>query len=122
MPDGEVRPPPVRFTLTTPPPSTNNLYANTPHGRRKTPEYRRWLTASGWEMAAQRVRVLTGERFALYIEAPVNRRRDISNCIKAVEDLMVEQRLIPDDRWVDDLRIVRVPVGQPMAVEVWAVP
>lgn len=117
MPDGYA--PLRRLTFRVPvPPSTNNLYANTPHGRRKTPEYRRWLTASGWELAAQRVRILTGEHFALHIRVPVNRRRDISNCIKAMEDLIVEQRIIPDDRWVDKITIERDQRLPDMLVEI----
>jgi len=36
--------------------------------------------------------------FRLGIE---NRRRDCSNCLKAIEDVLVKELPLPDDRWND---------------------
>lgn len=35
------------------------------------------------------------------------RIRDAGNCLKATEDLLVKNLPIPDDRWNDDIRIIR---------------
>jgi Holliday junction resolvase RusA-like endonuclease len=92
---------PVAGWLISLPPSTNNLYANTPHGRRKTPEYRQWLREAGWQLRAQIAQPVAGKTFALSIAAPLTRRRDLGNCLKATEDLLVELGLLPDDRWIE---------------------
>lgn len=102
-------------------PSTNNLYVSTPHGRRKAPGYRQWLETAGWRIKEQRVQPVPGKRWGLAIEAPVNHRRDLSNCLKATEDLIVELGLISDDRWIDDIRLVRVEQGTEMHVALWAI-
>lgn len=98
------------FTLTLPP-STNNLYVNTPQGRRKSPGYRSWLIAAGWQLRVQRAQPVVGKTFALSIRAPLDRRRDLSNIIKATEDLLVELQLLPDDRWIDSLSVERIEGG-----------
>ena len=103
-------------------PSTNALYANTPHGRRKSPGYRKWLIDAGWRIREQRVQPVPGTRWGLAIAAPVNHRRDLSNCLKATEDLIVELQLISDDRYIDDIRLVRVKQGTEMHVALWAIP
>lgn len=95
-------------------PTANNLYENTgpsqwaARGRRKTTGYRQWLQDAGWRIREQRVQPIPGKRWALRIEAPVNHRRDLSNCLKATEDLIVEMGLISDDRYIDHIVLDRV--------------
>jgi hypothetical protein len=97
-------------------PTTNNLYDNTPYGRRKSLGYRKWLVEAGWRVREQKVRAVPGTRWALTIAAPINMRRDISNVIKATEDLIVELQLIPDDRFIDSLHVMRTTEGKEMYV------
>jgi Holliday junction resolvase RusA-like endonuclease len=97
-------------------PSTNNLYDNTPHGRRKSTGYRKWLIEAGWRVREQQVKAVPGTRWGLTIAAPINMKRDISNVIKATEDLIVELQLIPDDRFIDDIHVVRLTEGKEMYV------
>ena len=98
-------------------PTGNNLYTNVAlHGRRKAPGYRQWLHDAGWRIKEQRVQPIPGKRWALRIEAPVNHRRDLSNCLKAAEDLIVEMRLISDDRYIDHIVLDRVS----SSVSIWS--
>ena len=92
-------------------PTTNNLYENTGHGRRKSAGYRSWLNEAGWRIKEQRVQPVPGKRWALRIEAPVDHRRDLSNCLKATEDLIVEMGLISDDRYIDHIVLDRMRPG-----------
>lgn len=106
-------------------PTTNNLYANTPQGRRKTQDYRSWLTQAGWRIRVEKVQPIPGKRWALRIQAAVNHRRDLSNCLKATEDLIVEMNLVSDDRYIDRIVLERVPQGEipypfGMLVSIWA--
>ena len=96
------------------PPSINRLTVNlTGGGRAKSREYKAWLDEARWH-------VLTAWRDAgkpeWPAEAPLSirlevglqgRRRDLGNCLKAVEDLLVAQLPIPDDRWNDRILIER---------------
>lgn len=50
---------------------------------------------------------------------PDRRRRDISNLIKAAEDLLVSMRVIDDDSLVQRLEISWVPVGAPC--QIWVI-
>lgn len=76
------------------PPSTNALY----RGRRyKTNEYKNWRLVAGLSVAQSGVQKFEGP-VVISIKAPENNRRDISNYIKAVEDLLVLHEIIEDDR------------------------
>ncbi len=44
-------------------------------------------------------------RVQLVLVKPDRRRRDLSNYIKAVEDLLVEHGIIEDDNMITDLRV-----------------
>lgn len=87
------------------PPTTNNLYRSLPgRGRVKTERYKTWLRAAGNEVLAQKQKPIKGKVvLAILLGRPDNRRRDISNTIKAIEDLLVEHRLIEDDCHVEQL-------------------
>ena len=105
-----------RFTLSVPPPSTNNIY----HGRRyKTETYTSWATAAGWEVKAQRPTPVPG-RLRVRLEVPFRLNRDIDN-IKPLLDLAASLGLIENDNRVDELLIVRVAPDRPTVVEIEAV-
>ena len=100
---------PLHFTATLPmPPSANALFHNLKSGgRAKTAEYKRWIEdaryhlLTAWRNAGRpewpdkRPMAIS---FAIGLEG---RRRDCSNCIKAVEDLIVKCLPVPDDKWND---------------------
>lgn len=89
------------------PPSVNNLFAHAPvKGRVRrfpTKGYKAWR-----QEAVIRILAYKHPRFTVPVVIKLeltpkdSRRRDASNYIKAVEDALVEARLIPDDdqRWV----------------------
>jgi len=96
------------------PPSANALFANAGKGGRvKTKEYNTWLNEARWH-------VLTAWRAIGKPAAPpdvpmllwlrvglTTRKRDAGNCLKAVEDVLVKELPIPDDRWNDRILIER---------------
>ena len=110
-------------------PSTNSLYANLPgKGRIKTAAYKRWQNDAGWAIRLQRPPTVHG-RIAVLIELPSD-RLDVDN-IKPILDLLgppsgkkkTGMFVIDDDRYVDDLRIVRIPPGaEMMTVSIWPMP
>lgn len=95
------------------PTSANKLTVNlTGGGRAKSPAYKAWLEEARWH-------VMTAWRAAgkpKWPEAPLSLRvelgiegriRDAGNCLKAIEDLLVKNLPIPDDRWNDHIIIER---------------
>lgn len=96
------------------PPSVNELYEvrtfKGKSGRGLTPIYKRWRSAAvlilmmEWRKAGKPI-----------IDAPwgfefrfgLNRLSDITNRIKATEDLLVKAKITPDDNWMDDGRVTR---------------
>lgn len=97
----------VLFSISTPP-SVNALFKNRRGGRAKTAEYKAWIRHAGIEINAQLVgAILFGADLRMSIAVyPRNRRADISNLIKAVEDLCVRMGIIRDDSDVVDLHII----------------
>lgn len=88
------------------PPSTNNLYANIPgRGRVKSGRYKVWRSAAAWD-----VQIAKPQSFAckvvldLTVARPKGVRADVSNRIKAVEDLLVEMGVLADDSLVEEVR------------------
>ena len=84
------------------PPSTNHLFATYGDRRVRTREYRAWAAAAGWEMQSQPRQAVKGP-VALHFYLPFNARRDISNYVKPLEDLLVVHRMIEGD----SMKIVR---------------
>ena len=106
-------------------PSTNNLFVarRDGKGRAKTTAYKGWEEAAHLILLGQSRRLIDGP-VRVEILAPFSRRRDIDNC-KPVLDLLTKAGVIQDDRYVDDLRIVRVPPsksGTMMTVSLWPMP
>ena len=80
------------------PPSANGLYANRKGGRYRTKRYETWANAAGWDIKEQKPKRLEGRyHITLMVERKDNRKRDLSNLIKAVSDLLVEHQIIQDD-------------------------
>ena len=79
------------------PPTVNSLYAGKKR-RYPSPRYKRWRAQAGWELRQQRPQPATG-RVAIDIELtpPDARRRDASNYVKAIEDLIVDNGILADD-------------------------
>lgn len=97
------------FTLRVPvPPSANALFVTfRDRGgirRARTKEYKAWATAAGFMVNAQRPNRVAG-KVNVRILVPRNNRRDLSNHVKAVEDLLVGLQLIDDDRHVQRLDV-----------------
>lgn len=109
----------VRYELPFPP-STNNLFVNVRRGGRVRSEaYKAWTDIAEWEMARQgRRRILGPVAVSIALVRPDKRRRDASNTIKAVEDLLVSMGVIEadDDRIVQKVSAQWVASGAPCTV------
>ena len=101
-------------TLVLPfPPSTNNLFAGKAR-RFRSKGYEAWIAEAEHAMRQQRPLPHHTGAVELSLTAgwprrkdgsPSQQRRDISNYIKAPEDLLVKFGVIEDDSLVEDLRI-----------------
>ncbi len=81
------------------PPSTNNLFINTSRGRIRSSKYDQWATEAGWELLRQRPAKAIGPVSLIFeFEAGKDKRkRDITNLLKAPEDLLVKHGIIEAD-------------------------
>ncbi len=112
----------LRYTLPFPP-TNNNLYANSSggkrYGRHMTKAHIEWRRDAGLSILEQGRKSIKGQ-VVVYIAlvAPDKRRRDVSNTIKAVEDLLVEMRVIEgdDNRYVQKVSAQWVDDGAPCTV------
>lgn len=90
------------------PPSVNKLYSNAPgKGRVKTGAYKAWQTIAKAALNAQKPPKLQPP-YSVLIACDIDHRSDISNRIKAVEDLLVDYGCISDDRWIEHVSAARV--------------
>jgi hypothetical protein len=92
------------------PPSVNNMYA-TFNGRRiPSREFKAWKLAAGAALGSQYAAMgspALHRPVALSIRLGLNYRGDISNRIKAVEDLLVDTLEMPNDRYIDRVLVER---------------
>jgi len=97
------------FTVTLPiPPSVNALYRNVPRrGRVKTGVYKAWIVRAKTALEDQKPPKLQPP-YSVSILCDIDHRSDISNRIKAVEDLLVDFGVITDDRWIENVKASRV--------------
>lgn len=78
-------------------PTANHLFVNVRgKGRVKSGEYNIWTANSLKELLVQKAKPIPTP-VALTIELPESLRGDLSNRIKAAEDLLVRAGIIPDD-------------------------
>ncbi len=85
----------IKLALTFPP-STNHLFASVGKRRIVSKEYSAWREANGWEIQRQKPGSLRGP-VRLDIKLQTGRKADASNCIKAIEDLLVTHGVIEGD-------------------------
>lgn len=81
-------------------PSLNTMFRNVPGiGRVRTGDYKAWAKVAGLELMAQKVRQARLEPpLTLTIRLPDSKgKADMSNFVKACEDLLVGANIIPDD-------------------------
>ena len=102
------------------PPSTNNLYENGRRGRYRSREYDAWIEEALYCLGQQKIRDVIIGAFAMAIRVPIKLRGDISNRIKAPEDLLVKQGLIPDDKHAFKISIERADVPD-CEITVWSI-
>src|SRR4051812_4544965 len=88
----------VRLTIPFPP-SVNNLFINGQNGRFRSQKYDSWIQEAGCEIMRQRPGKVSGPVNLIFEfqEGRDKRRRDISNLIKAPEDLLVKHGIIEAD-------------------------
>ena len=113
----------MSFTVEVPvPPSLNNAFFNRRQGGRvKTPAYRKWLDAAGWEIKAQ---VPAASRvagpFIVSINFPSFMNGDIDNRVKGIVDALVTSGRVDDDRFMEEMRVRRRHKGERVRVYVKA--
>ena len=104
---------PYIFAKLPVPPSANELFANRRNGggRIKTKAYRDWTEEAGYHLRIAWANLGKPEfgnaPMRLTITAGIGRHRDLSNCCKAIEDLVVSLLPVPDDRWNDEVTLRR---------------
>lgn len=84
------------FTFKIPyPPSVNQAWFNRPQkGRVKTTLYKEWEHSAGWLIRSQKPIKFNGPVSIFYTFGKKNRRFDMSNFIKPIEDLLVQLDII----------------------------
>lgn len=87
------------------PPSTNNLFVNGLKGRFPSQKYAEWILEAGWELTRQRPAKCVGPVCLSFEfqDGRDKRKRDVTNLLKAPEDLLVKHGIIE----ADDQTIVR---------------
>lgn len=124
------------FTIDLPlPPSTNALFVEAAGRKRgegpqrvKTRAYKQWLHDAGFllNVGAQRAKVALDTKdpafstnWGVYLRCDLDHNADITNRIKATEDLFVARKLTIGDQWVDRCTVERdrtVPRGMIRAI------
>lgn len=86
-------------------PSTNHLFSGNGRRRYRSKEYSAWIEEAGYSLNVQKPKPVHGKvRILIEVEEPKTKhRQDVSNKIKASEDLLVSHGIIDGD----DQRFVR---------------
>jgi crossover junction endodeoxyribonuclease RusA len=110
------------------PPTLNNLYPSGNSGRRfLSPKGKAYVIAFHSACLKQlglRKPLLSGRiAYRMRFLVPDRRRRDLPNCLKAVEDCLTKSGIWLDDSQVDDGHFTRGPVvkGGLVEVEIWQI-
>lgn len=93
-----------------PPISTNELFVafnrNGKAARVKSQKYIAWRAEAGAMLEKQNPPHVSGH-YGMKITVPAKTRMDLSNSIKAIEDLCVDHKVIIDDRYCENISIDR---------------
>ncbi len=104
------------------PPSLNNMFINGSKGRFRSQKYDSWIMEAGQEIMRQRPRKVAGPVILTFEfqEGRDKRKRDISNLVKAPEDLLVKHGIIEADdgsivrsitsKWTPEVEGVRITI------------
>lgn len=105
------------YEIPVPPPLSQLFVNHKALGRKKSERYKTWIRAAQNEMLAQQCRPFESPCI-LTVCLPEGMRGDLSNRIKAPEDLMVKCGVLPDDntKFVREVRARLVPRSQPCTV------
>lgn len=80
------------------PPATNNLFLNAGKRRVRSRRYDAWIAEATAEVFRQRAGRIDGPyTFAMRVERPDRRKRDLDGLIKPVLDLLVKTGVTADD-------------------------
>lgn len=92
---------PVFMAMVEAPPSSNNMYVNTPTGRVLTADARSWKTATGLRLTAAARDVVCIRHCKVTATFNIDHRSDISNRVKGLHDALRDAGVIEDDRYVE---------------------
>jgi Holliday junction resolvase RusA-like endonuclease len=98
-----------------PPPSVNNLFLTRGRRRVRTPRYRRWQTAAGWQLLAQKQGCIGGP-WQADIVLPQRLRGDTDNYAKPILDLLVAHGVVDDDRHCKRLSIEKIGTSDSVTI------
>jgi Holliday junction resolvase RusA-like endonuclease len=93
------------------PPSVNAAYVNAPkgqggRGRFKSKVYKSWLTAASWELVLQKPKSLPDGPYKVSIAMRrPNKLSDVANREKLLTDFLVTRRVVPDDRYTQEITL-----------------
>jgi len=126
----------LRFTLSAPPPSVNSSTKPTgggsqltiingqfainrkAAGKRNSKDYKAWIKLAGQELMTQRGKLPALCYWRIDIGIPrALTKADIGNLEKAIPDLLVDHRRVPDDRYCVDTR-TRFIAGDKVLIDV----
>lgn len=106
----------VRYELPFPP-SVNNLFATVGRKRVRSDRYRAWAKQAGEFITMQGRKHVQGHvSMHVALVRPDRRTRDLSNTLKALEDLLVDMAVIDDDSLIQRISVQWVPDGPPCVV------
>ncbi|MGE0290381.1 MAG: RusA family crossover junction endodeoxyribonuclease [Bradyrhizobium sp.] len=106
----------VRYELPFPP-SVNNLFVTVGSKRVRSTRYKAWAKEAGQFILLQgRKRVRGPVSLSVALVRPDRRTRDLSNTLKAIEDLLVDMSVIDDDSLIHRLSVQWVSSGAPCVV------
>lgn len=88
------------------PPSVNSIWSHGSGGVFRSRLYKKWRETAGWTLQAARQKRGEGP-YKMTLFLPADMAGDIDNRIKVASDLLVEHRLIDDDRHAQTVLIMR---------------
>jgi len=106
----------VRYELPFPP-SMNNLFATVGRKRVRTARYSAWAKQAGEFIIMQGQKRVHGYvSLSVALVKPDKRTRDLSNTLKAVEDILVDMAVIDDDSLIVRISAQWASDGPPCVV------